>query len=765
MSSSADIHRGHTNETGRVVVALLFAATVLFQLPYFDRWYALLDEGHILMFADIVARGGEIYRDATIYPLPGAFYLLAQFFEWFGPSIRISRWIVVFQFALFVPLVFVWMRRMVPPAWAWFAVFVLWIWRLWSFPHWQMYSYSTTCLLFLVGSAMCLLRLFRGGGSRWLYAAGVLFGMGVACKQDYGAAMLLAACATLAVWSLSRLSGEEQGVGKALVGFILPGAAVGALLGGYFLAKGILPDLVQMTVFNHMRGLATFAYPEIPNLWPLFGQDPGLRDPIGFFNYFPGLVFTVDAEGVRESFLYRETSLPDLLVKVFFYAPYAVALIGGVRLWRARDARNAPDEHQRYFAEFMLYTFSLGMLMVLTINKPQDYVHFAVVYWPFLMLGVVYLRGAIVATSTPLRWVGRGAAVAVFVPGFLLSVYAAILFAELRATNTEPIESSRAGVYASATEGRVLDEVVRYVDANTTPDERVAVIPYFPIVQFLMDRLGPHRSAYIVWPFPEFDDRDQRIIGAIEADETDVVIYNFTQFVNFPLMSEFAPELFGYVVDHYAMDEVFSYDHAGYMLAALRREQEEAPGMLVLADPQREGMLWVEHEVGPREPLPPGARSTTLVADRWPFRPAVAVLPSVAPERSVYAIDLDVPLGDSRIESAFGVNPRAWFMHPASAIHYRIALLDEAGVEHELVERTLDPHKEFDQRGWSEVRVDLSGFAGTRVRLLFSTATEREEGVSIWVGGFERPRVVSEGEKPPNPPPLGSARAAGWFAG
>ncbi len=742
MNARADNHRDDSATQARALHVGLFVVTLLLQLPYFDRWYALLDEGHILMFADIVAQGGEIYRDATIYPLPGAFYLLAQVFEWFGPSIRISRWIVVFEFALFVPLVFAWMRRLVPTRWALLGVVVLWVWRIWCFPHWQMYSYSTTSLLFLLGSMMCLLVWFRDARARWLYGAGALFGMGVACKQDYGAALLLAAGLTLGFFAASRLRNEEPGVARVLSGFVLPGAGVGALLGLYFLVNGILPDLVQMTVFNHMRGLATFGYPGIPDLWPLFGQDPGLRDSVGFFNYFPGLIFTLDAEGVRGSALFRDTWIPDLLLKAFFYGPYMIALVGGARLFALRADRRAPSRREAFFAELLLYAFGLGMLLVLTFNKPQDYVHFAVVYWPFLVLGIVYIQALFAAQARVLRAVGWGLAGASALPGLFLSVYGASLFVELRATNTELVAGERAGVYATPTERRVLDEIVDYVHANTEVGDRVAVIPYFPIVQFLMDRLGPHRSAYIVWPFPEFDDRDARIVRAMEADATDVVIYNFTQFVNFPLMSEFAPELFAYVVDHYEMDEVFSYDHAGYMLAALRRKPEPALQERLVGDAQREGDLWVEHELGPREPLPPGARATMVETARWPFRQTLAVVPGVGAERNVYALEVDVPASGARLESAFGVNPRAWFMHPPSDIRYRVDLVDDTGHEHTLIERTLQPHTRFEERGWSDFVVDLAPFAGQRVELRFSTSTDREEGVSVWMGGFEVPRVV-----------------------
>ena len=82
-----------------LALALIFVATVLFQLPFFDLWFSLMDEGHVLQFADLRLRGGEFYRDATFYPLPGAFHFLALVFDVFGASILVSRWVVILEFA------------------------------------------------------------------------------------------------------------------------------------------------------------------------------------------------------------------------------------------------------------------------------------------------------------------------------------------------------------------------------------------------------------------------------------------------------------------------------------------------------------------------------------------------------------------------------------------------------------------------------------------------------------------------------------------
>ena len=58
--------------------------------------------------------------------------------------------------------VFLLMRRLVPTSWAWGSVLLLWVYKTWAFPHWQMYSYSTTALLVLSTSVLALAALDCG---------------------------------------------------------------------------------------------------------------------------------------------------------------------------------------------------------------------------------------------------------------------------------------------------------------------------------------------------------------------------------------------------------------------------------------------------------------------------------------------------------------------------------------------------------------------------------------------------------------------------
>ncbi|MBW2274447.1 MAG: hypothetical protein JRG96_14340 [Deltaproteobacteria bacterium] len=759
-ASSASTARRALLGSPAVGALAVFLLAFAFQLPFFDRWFSTMDEGHLLAFADIVAKGGHMYRDATIYPLPGAFYMLALAFKAFGASIILSRWIVMLEFSLFVALVYLLLRRIVPMGWAGAGVVMILLYRIWAFPHWQIYSYSTTALLFLVGSMLCMLSFFdRAGpgldraGSGRLALSGFLFGMGVLCKQDYGAAMLLAGLATLAVYVRVVPAEARPAAPKLFLWWIVPGAMVGAAMAAYFAWYGVFGDLFQQTVLGHMRGLTEFEYAEVPPLFPLFGQDPFLRSSDGIFVYWPGVVFTLDLEALRASTLFQQTAIFDFLLKLFFHGPKLLLALGALHLYRGRGSLQSPEEGRRWLGEFLLFSLSAGLLLVLTVNRPQDYLHFAVVYWCFLCLCVVYCasflrgRGALFRGRGALlqgrRALALGLALLMAVPAAATLAYSARLAGRLRSLHTDLIPGERGGIYAKPSEARLIEGVVEYARENSEPGEVVSVIPYFPIVQFLMDRPGPHRSSYIVWPFPEFADRDQRIIRAMEEQQVELVIYNFTQFNNFPRMSEFSPDLYGYVAENYRVDEVFTYDYLGYRLLGLKRVREPAPGRAILSRVEEVSDLRIEYSMAPSRPVAPGERSHYLIEDLWPFRPTVALRPTADGGRTVFSIELEVPEG-ARLETALAVNPRAWFDHPSYTTSFGIALVEADGARSELFQRVLAVHTDFADRGWTPVSLSLAEHGGRTVVLEFSTSTQLPQGESLWNGGWELPRLVVE---------------------
>lgn len=716
----------------RLQPAAVAVLAVLVQLPAFDRTMSLMDEGHILQFADIVRRGGELYRDATLLPLPGAFYLLAAAFELFGPSIRTARWLVVAEFALFAVLVFVLMRRLVGSRGAWASVAILWIYKVWAFPHWLMYSYSTTALTLLALVLVALVRFLDDGRRTALGVAGLATGLGVLCKQDYGAAVWLGQ--NLVLWVAGRARATAPlGTPALLAWFNAPVLAVGVATAVHFLRQGLFGEMLEQTLLHHLIGITSFDYTSLPPLRPLFEPQEMLRTPYGIGSYAPSILFTVDWERWRNSAFYAGLGW-DLAVKAFFYAPYAIVAFGAARLFLGRGSLADPARRPAWLRELAL--FATAASLVLALNKPVDYVHVGVLYWPLLLLLVVWIHAAFRGRprlAAALGW-------AALLPALCLVAYSAWLVRGLATGFVTPLRGERAGVRVRANEEAVIGDAVDYLRAHSSPDQRVAVLPYFPLISFLAGRDAPDPAIYTFWPVAYVPDREARIARAIEASGVDFLIYHFTQWPQLPRLEAFAPELFAWLVRHYELETLFSDPTWGYQLAALRRSPEPQDGRPLLGDGAAGAGLFVEIG-GQRRPVPEARRAELVRSELWPFRPVVALRPLAGERRSVLAIPLEVPAVGARLRTAIGVHPSFWFRFPPTRVDFELRAVD-AGARELLFSRSLDPQQDPSERGWFEVEVPLDRYAGRRIELELSGHAATPLGEVLEMGGWAQPRLL-----------------------
>jgi hypothetical protein len=713
--------------------------TLLVQLPFHALWFNFMDEGHMVQFADMVLRGGEFYRDATFYPLPGSFWFLTLVFEIFGPSILVSRWVVMFQFTIFVTLIFLLQRRITSLPYALIGVGCMLLYRVWCFPHWHIYSYSTSSLLMLVAAMLVLVRFFEAGHRRTLAFAGLLFGMGVACKQDYGAAGFVAMLLALCGFAFSGPRASRQSIGALLVWFFVPAGLVGATIGLYYWRVGILDELLRFTVFNHFVGMSSYEYLGFPYFHASFGQDPAFRTKLGLTSYMPGILFTTDWAVVRSHALFTDTVFYDVLLKAYLWGPQLFLTGAWARLlWLRGDLASDGDpvRRQRFLAELVMVAFGSTLITLVWMNKPQDFLHLAVLYWPLICLVIVYARaglhGRMVATCVTLAVLAIPTATVVWYSGRMLSKFLE--------SHTTLVEGERAGFYALPAEAAMLHDVVAYIQENSAPGDRVGAMPYFPIVNFLAERDGPHRSAYIVWPFPELPDRDQRIIDGIEETHTNLIIWNFTQFFSINPVWEHAPVLFEYLVDHFEIDRVFSHDEWGYKLAGLTRSDPALASRGERIVPEDgEGVAITVVGGGPPRPVPPEARSVYLQEMLWPFRRVLALRASTGGRSTVMSVPLRVPDDGARLRTAVAVHPQWWFKLPPSWVEFRLVLRDEAGDVQPLFAQKLNPTLRLADRGWFDVDVSLDAWAGQAVTVEFINEAERPTGETLWMGGWSIP--------------------------
>jgi hypothetical protein len=653
---------------------------------------------------------------------------------------------------VFVALVFTLVRRLTSTGWALGALALMLLYRIWAFPHWHMFNYSTTALLLLLGALLMVVSVFESGQIRSLGLAGLLFGLGVYCKQDYGAAGLLAIVLSLVV--AARIGPAEMRLPlvRSIGWFLAPAAAVGALAGLHFLSQGILGQVLQFTISNHFIGLSSYEYSPFPKLLPLFVQDPTLRTPVGLHNGFPAIVGSVHGLAVMQSAWFRETALYDTALKAFIFAPRLYLLGAAAWLWIARERASDASRRPAYLGEFALFAFAAALMLLAGLYRPQDYVHLAVLYAPLVALATVHAHTLHVAAPR----LAIALALTFSIPFAAFIGYSGWLAGQLRALNDTPIGLARAGVSVAPNEAKMVRELVRYVDENTSPGDRVAVMPYFAVVNFLAERDAPHGSSYIVWPFPEYPDRDQRIVRALEEHETDLVLWNFTQFPNFPPVWEYAPILYDHLIDRYEIDRVFTYEAFGYDLAALRR-RGPLPGRSLLGDAAMPGRVAIERRRGEERPIEAVRSRAYARVERWPFRRVLALQPT-AGGRTLLRIPVDVPEEGGRLRTAVGVHPKAWFRVPASPVRFSLDV-ESDGTDEPVYARILNPHLVLADRGWFEVDVALDRWAGREITLRFSTATDNAEGETRWMGGWSEPRWVAPAPVEPSvaPGPLAPA--------
>jgi hypothetical protein len=725
----------------RAAPAAAGLVALAFQLPFFDRWFSFMDEGHLLLYADLIANGGELYRDATVYPLPGAFWLLALAFRAFGASNLVARWILVVEFSLFVALVFALVRRASGPRLAAAAVAAMLVYRVWAFPHWHMYNYSSTALLLQLAALLALLRSFDSGRPATLALAGLLFGLGVLCKQDYGAAALVAFGALLVAHVRTAPEPAPASAPRLAATFLAPAALVGLAAGVHFWRAGLLGEVLRFTVWNHFVGMASFEYSSFPAFLPLFAQDPALRSIDGFTATMPAIVYVVDLKLLQGSAFFRETWLYDLALKLYYYAPWPIVAFGLYRLVRRRAGLRDPARRRALLAELGLFALGAALMVWVRINKPQDYVHLAVLYWPMLLLPLVWLGEGLARLRAARPRLAAAALALLLVPALAAAAYSARLAWRLRTLHDVPIPGEHGGIYVTRNEAAVLRDALDWMRSGA-PGEEIAVLPYFPILHFLAGRPGPDRSAYIVWPFPELPERDRRIIAAFEAKRPERLVYAFNRLGGFPDLRAYAPELYAYLVERYEVERVFSTDYLGYKLAGARRRAGEAGGR-PLGSELAAGALAIGSDEAPPLAVPPEERDRYLARDLWPFRPVLALRPSPEGAWTELAIPLDVP-DAARLRSAVAVHPEAWYGHPSSWVRFEVAIDD--GAERTVVfERTLHATSQHADRGWFEVDAELGRWAGRRVRLELSTAAENATGATLAHGGFADPRLVTDG--------------------
>jgi len=720
-----DARAGTASRSRDVVLAAAVAlATLLVQLPFRLYGTNLTDEGAILTIAAELLRGRHLYSDVQHPAFPFVHWLTAAVFWLFGPSFETARTLTAVLFALTTAIAFLIARWFLSRRGALAFVVLFLCYRVWAYPHWQMVSYSSLAVTFVLAAAW-IVGDALGRPARAAYvAAGVVAGLGFITKQDSGAA----GAAALALATLVLAAGDRRARWGAAVRFTLGGALVVGLAVIPFLVTGTLGALVDHTLIAPFRAMRDFEYQGSPPLWPLFDQDPMVRArPIA---YLPSIVFDLFRLQVFASALYRDTGLVDAALRIAYHLPLLVLLAATARAVVRRRTRRAPADVTDRREAVLLFVAAACWV---AFSRPHDWIHLLVLYPPTLLLGTL-LVAALVRASGPLRRPLTGAVMVLLAALFAL---AAAMALQLRRENAFPVHGPRGTIYGTAPQARALQELVDGL-AAAPPGQPVVGYPYHPIVTFISGRplLGPYIS---IWPAEPDLHRTKDIVATLDAQPDGLVVYSPSQIAFFPRMAEYTPELFEYFARHFRIGKVFGGDPEGFSFLLL--ERKTPPGGRSLLGPALAdaGVALEPGDGGVGRPLTAQQRAAWVGEVLWPFAHVLRV--TTFPEVAIAVRFRLTPAAGEHFRTAYGGDPDHWSHFPEAPIRFAVAVEPVAGGRHDVVAATVDPLTVPADRRWTDVDVDLTPWAGQPVDVVLRATGAKGVWPARDRAGWAEPRV------------------------
>jgi len=714
------------SRTDAALAAALFVAALLLQLAIFDRGAFYSDEGLLAQTAAEINRGKVPYRD-IVMPLPGpaAFYLLAGVFRLTGDSFTAARATMAVMSSALTAFLYL-LARGAMTRWTALLVGLAFLsCRLWAFPHWLFYHYAS-CAGFFTGLGYALVCAALGRVSPVPAAlAGIAGGVALLAKQDVGGA------GTLGLGIALLLLGGER---RVVMGAAFAAGVCAVLLPtlALFAAAGALPSLFDQAVRTAFRGFVQFDYLRLPNLRPLFHQDPLLRAHLG--EYAPSVLVTLYWDRITTSPLFRGTPLCDLAIKLVFFLPYAAVPLAGLALARSWGSSPLPPAGRRKRAGAALLVIYAAASLA-AFSPPRDWLHLLVLYHPTLLLAGLLLDLGASRLGTRARRAVLGAATLATLLALLGTLR---ITRDLRRAFATPVPTAAGTVWLKREEAGVLADLLGYVAARTGPADPLPVIPYHPLIQFFARRTAG-LSSYYFWPVRPTEDTDARLIADLEATRPGTIIYSVSQYAHLRRFRENFPDLFAYLVDHYHIARTFTPPQPwGAVFCGLERREPAPPPLVDLVGVVDQATVSVTR-AGATQVLHGAARTETAGQALWPFRRVLYQRPAVKGESTI-AFSLRIP-PQARLDFGYGLNPDEWVSFSPAAVTFAVAV-ETGGSARMLFSATVDPQRKPAQRAWREAEIDLTEFGGKEVVLAFHTAAATQAGERSDLAGWAEPRLV-----------------------
>jgi len=547
---------------------------MVIQIPLHDRGLFFFDEGVTFNSAESILRGSILYKDKAMFAGPGIYYFTAMLYKVFGISYLASRYAMAAVFSGAAILVFLISRRMMAEWIAFLTAMVFVTHRVWAFPVWNIIGYSTFSIFFI---ALALLMLTAFNKRPQLYLAmlvGFVVAIATMFKQDYGGSTAIGISLYLFVWPWLREKNDDAPKPdfsrvKLIAAYVAGGVIVCVPVFAYFALNGALDDYFRNTLIVPLTiESSRESVPLIP-LWPLFKQDEYLRTHL--FQYVPAVSFrhmlSVYLAGIPHGYLYTETAIWDLWIKLVHYLPY-LGLLGVAGVLVRRFLRGALSLESENATAALVVAASVFA----TQHQPYDFAHLMQMYLPiFVLIGFLVdgLRKSLASKKVPYSIV-FGLALA-FLAVYL---YHTILSVDFMArTLSAKLEGPRGGIYMEEKNRDVCAEAVQFIQENTSPQEPIFVLGYHSLFYFLAERPNPTRFENL-WPVEPFPTMNEEILDAIESERVRYLVNVKKVRPTLGAYEDFAPEIAEYVRDNYVVEKKFGPERRGFQIVILKRKRD-----------------------------------------------------------------------------------------------------------------------------------------------------------------------------------------------
>jgi len=678
------------------------------------RGINLSDEGFLLQQALDMLDGKVLYRDIEMFIAPGIWFVVAGLFSIVEPSVLASRLVAAVSYFGLAALIFRLVARRAGTGFAAGTVAVYAVLAVWSFPHWTWAWYSPYSILFALLAMHALLCWARSGRHALLVRVGVYVGLATVFKQNYGFfALTASALGIVAVHVDARLASRtpSETWGSVAVRIVLDGLRVGAgllvavvPLLAYFGYHGALWSIYDRFVLYPLEFTTAANIPYLD--WRALLQHDVFQDRVTSTNYLAQLALNSPADIP----LLPGLTTVRLLHALLYWLPPLV-LLGGLVLsfLPARDEGDEPKGARGRLDVPMFVSTATSGLLFLGIFPRADFTHLVTVYQPLLVTGAFVahrLARALARRAPALSWAPVTAGTALF--GFYALAAAAWLL-YLTSAMTERLPQARGGVYVHLITAVGINQLVEVVRAHTDPGDAFFGIPDMAMINFLAERDVPG-SQYQTYAHMIARDEGALTTEQLAAADVDFVIARYDNVLSTePRLVAYAPILADYLERHFEATWLIQNDQ--YML--LERRAEPKP-------PTRTLEATVDCTFAGGSAPSSSVRQHLLFASL--FQP---LDPNATQQAAETRCRVEVPDRGATLSFQLGYK-RPIGIEPGATVTGEVEALAAAGEKAlpermRLFQKTL-PVQSMNVDGVrvpEPERVDLSGFAGRDVTLVF----------------------------------------------